>query len=39
MAPRSRRHRHAAGFFDNCAQFVERFKDSVHGHILPASLA
>ena len=31
------RHRHAAGFFDNGAQFVQRFKDSVHGHTLLAS--
>ena len=26
-----RRHRHAAGLFDNRTQFVERFKYSVHG--------
>ena len=31
------RHGHAAGFFDNGAQFVQRFKDSVHGHTLLAS--
>ncbi|AGL28367.1 hypothetical protein J113_20310 [Mycobacterium tuberculosis CAS/NITR204] len=31
------RHRHASGFFDYGAQFVQRFKDSVHGHTLLAS--
>ena len=30
------RHRHAAGFFDNRAQLVERFKYSVHGNTLQA---
>ena len=30
-------HRHATGFFDNGAQLVQRFKDSVHGHTLLAS--
>ena len=30
------RHRHATGFFDDGAQFVQRFKDSVHGHTLLA---
>ncbi len=32
----ARRHRHAAGFFDNRAQLVERFKNSVHGNTLQA---
>ena len=30
------RHRHAAGFFDDRAQLVERFKYSVHGNTLQA---
>ncbi len=30
------RHRHAAGFFDDRAQLVERFKNSVHGNTLQA---
>jgi hypothetical protein len=30
------RHRHAAGFFDNRAQLIERFKYSVHGNTLQA---
>ena len=30
------RHRHAAGFFHNRAQLVERFKYSVHGNTLQA---
>ena len=30
------RHRHAAGFFHNRAQLVERFKNSVHGNTLQA---
>ncbi len=32
----SGRHRHAARFFDNRAQLVERFKNSVHGNTLQA---
>ena len=32
----ARRHRHAAGFFDDRAQLVERFKYSVHGNTLQA---
>jgi hypothetical protein len=31
-------HGHTAGFFDNGAQFIQRFKDSVHGHTLLASV-
>jgi hypothetical protein len=30
------RHRHAAGFLDDRAQLVERFKNSVHGDTLQA---
>ena len=32
----TRRHRHAARFFHNRAQLVERFKNSVHGNTLQA---
>src|SRR6185312_5311205 len=31
------RHRDAAGFFDDGAQFVQRFKNSIHGRALLAS--
>ncbi len=30
------RHRHAAGLFDDRTQFIERFKNSVHGDTLLA---
>ena len=32
----ARRHRHAARFFDDRAQLIERFKYSVHGNTLQA---
>jgi hypothetical protein len=32
----ARGHRHAAGFFHNGAQLIERFKNSVHGNTLQA---
>ena len=32
----ARRHRHAAGFFDDRAELVERLKYSVHGNTLQA---
>lgn len=30
------RHRHATGFFDDCAEFVKRLKHSIHGNTLQA---